>query len=427
MATSRRSASSSGRPSSRKSDVVKPEAETALEPNVPEIDPDEPEPEAQAPSGDAQEQAGAGTDSGAESSGGSSRRLVRQSSRRMQAQSSSGIPGYKKSARILTPAEIAARKKAARSGLVLGVVIILAFGGAFLAWQFWLRENPLEKRAVAQLSDATEMLQLTEGAINNRQVSAARASYAKGIKALQVPELGNAKEPIDPKDPNLASVALAMRAIGINKELHAIEERIDKVERDAKVDANSRSIMDAVGKLADMDKVALTALEKRIPLFVANPVEPDAGTPNDYQGAYKDIVNNVKNQTLQVEQETARRLASITSEQEKKAHSEIEVLVKQELFNEALTKLDDYKGKFEQGNFDSLRDFVKTSAEQSWKQAKAYAESRYTDFKAPGIPDPLAKQALTDARARLDQVVSKFGIDEYVNQAKELLGKYPQP
>jgi hypothetical protein len=344
----------------------------------------------------------------------------------MQVASSTGTPGYKKSARILTPAEIAARKKAVKSTIWLFIFILLLLGGSFAAWQFLLRENPLEKKALAQLKEGEEKLNLVENAINNRQVAPARLHYHDGIVALQVPELGNAKEPLDPKDPNLASLTLAQKAVELNKQLHATEERIDKVERDSKVDQNRKALSDALGHLADLDKVQLTALEKRIPLFVANPVEPDAGTPNDYQGAYRDIVNDMKNQSPLVDQENARRLASITSEQEKKAHSDIEVLVKQELFNEALLKLDDYKGKFEQGNFESLREFVKDSAKQSWDQAQKYAVSRYTDFKSPGIPEPLAKQALADAIARLDQVVAKFGIDEYVNQAKELLGKYKQ-
>jgi hypothetical protein len=427
MATSRRSRAVTGRPSGRKAE---PQAETALEPNqVPEIDPNEPEAPAEAEAeteAEAEAEAvGEELEAGAASSGSSRRNLVRQSSRRMQVASSAGTPGYKKSARILTPAEIAARKQAVRGGIWLFVIILLIIGGAFAAWQLFLRENPLEKKAVAQLSEGAGKLKVVEQAINNRQAAPARLAYAAGIKALQVPELGNAKEPIDPKDPNLASLTLAQKAVELNKQLHATEERIDKVERDSKVDQNRRALSEALGHLADLDKVQLTALEKRIPLFVANPVEPDAGTPNDYQGAYKDIVNDMKNQQPLVDQENSRRLASITSEQEKKALSEIEVLVKTELFNEALLKLDDYKGKFEQGNFESLREFVKNSAQQSWAQAKAYAESRYTDYKSPGIPEPLAKQALADARARLEQVVSKFGIDDYVNQAKELLSKYP--
>jgi hypothetical protein len=422
MATSRRSKAVSGRPSGRKAE---PQAETALEPNnVPEIDPNEPEAQGEAEAEAGGDGDGAAGESAEASSGSSRRNLVRQSSRRMQVASATGTPGYKKSARILTPAEIAARKQAVKSGIWLFVIILVLFGGSFAAWQFLLRENPLEKKAFAQLSEGQEKLKLVEEAINNRQVASARQSYAAGIKALAVTELGNAKEPIDPKDPLLASVTLAQKAVELNKQLHATEERIDKVERDSKVDQNRKALSDALGHLSDLDKVQLTALEKRIPLFVANPVEPDAGTPNDYQGAYKDIVNDMKNQQPLVDQENARRLASITSEQEKKAHSDIEVLVKQELFNEALLKLDDYKGKFEQGNFESLREFVKNSAAQSWDQAKKYAESRYTDFKSPGIPEPLAKQALADARARLEQVVAKFGIDDYVNQAKELLGKY---
>ncbi len=423
MATSRRSKAVSGRPSGRRAE---PQADAALEPNqVPAIDPGESDAQDDADA-DADADAG-GENAGAEESSGSSRRnQVRQSSRRLQAASATNTPGYKKSARILTPAEVAARKQAVRNGLWLFVIIILVFGGAAAAWQFLLRENPLEKKAYAALSASEGQLKLVEQAIYNRQVPRARTAYHDAITGLQIPELGLAKEPLDPKDPNLANMVLGQKAVELKKKIQATEETIDKVERDFKVDQNRKSLSDALGHLADLDKVALALLEKRIPLFLANPVEPDAGTPNEYLGAYKDIVQDMKNQQPLVEQENARRLAAITSDQEKKAHSEVEVLVKQEQFNEALLKLDDYKGKFEQGNFDSLREFVKNSAKQSWDQAKAYAGSRYTDFKAPGIPEPLAKQALADARARLEQVVSRFGIDDYVNQAKELLGKYPQ-
>ncbi len=101
--------------------------------------------------------------------------------------------------------------------------------------------------------------------------------------------------------------------------------------------------------------------------------------------------------------------------------------MKEERFQDALNKITQFKDKFEQAKFDHLRTFVEDSAKQAWESAQKYAESRYTDFKSPGIPKAIGEQALRDARTRLQQVIDKFGMDTYVSQAKALLEKYPTP
>jgi hypothetical protein len=120
-------------------------------------------------------------------------------------------------------------------------------------------------------------------------------------------------------------------------------------------------------------------------------------------------------------------MASITSDQEKLAMGEVRALVKEERFQDALNKVEEFKQKYDKANFASLQTFVDNSAKQAWESAQKYADSRYTDYKAPGIPKAIGEQALRDARARLQQVADKFGIDTYVSQAKDLLGKYPTP
>lgn len=408
MATSRRTRSVGGRPPNRDSSGKN----KALEPNVSSIDPNEPEPAAE--------------EAPAEASSGSSRRGAVRASRKLQAQSSSKTPAYK-SARVYTPEEQIARKKALKNGIKLGIGMIVLLSAVVAAWWFLGRENPREQEAIAALRTGRDKLDLVQKSINNRKPENAREAYAAGLKAIQIPVLGNAKDPIDPNDPNLADKKLAGDAVALGKEIRETEPQIEKVERDNKADANLRRLQEGFRKLLDLDDAALIEHEKLANLFMANPVEPPAGVRDDYVKEYGSQVKDVQSQMIRIDQEKDRRLAAITSDQEKQAHGVVKTFVKQEQFKEALDKLAEFKGKFEKGNFEHLKEFVDASAKQAWESAKSYAESRYIDYKAPGIPAAIGNQALKDARTRLQQVVDRFGVDTYVAQAKELLEKYPTP
>jgi hypothetical protein len=406
MAIPRRPRSTGGRPNAR------PETSAALEPNVPEV---------------VEAEATEMADEAAGSSAGSSRRNAGRQSRRLKAQSSAKNPVARQSARVLTPEEQLARRKALKSFFVLMLCLLLFIGAVAGAWYFLLRENPMARDAQAILVEGDVKLKLIESTLNNRQPKDARAAFNDGLKALTVPMLGNAKEPIDEHDPNLASVQQARRAVETAKKIRDLEPRIDKLERDLKAEGNHRQVMEGFRRLNELDEAALVEHEKLAGLFIKNPVEPPAGGRDDYMADYPGLIQEVQAQMYRIEQEKDRRLAAITSDQEKEAHGEVKALVKQENFKEALDKLDGYRDKFAKGNFEHLRAFVEASAKQSWESAKSYADSRFIDYKSPGIPKAIGEQALRDARTRLQQVVDRFGMDEYVSQAKGMLEKYPTP
>lgn len=409
MATSRRTRSAAPRSS------AKNPAPSALEPIDPSVNEEAP----------AEEFADAPAE---EASSGSSRRNAAggRNSRRMKAQSSSKVPAHK-SARILTPEEQLARRRAVKSFFVLILCLILFLGAIGGGWFFFLREPDGVKKARSILTEGEGKYNLIETTIKNRQPSQARAAFNEGLKVIAVPELGNAKEPIDEHDPNLVNKQMAYKAVEIGKKIRETESRIDKLERDIKAEGNHRQVMEGFRKIADLDDAALVEHEKLTDLFIKNPVEPPAGGRDEYVADYSGLVQEVKSQVVRITQEKDRRLAAITSDQEKLAHGEVRALVKEERFKDALDKLGEFKDKFEQGNFADLRTFVENSAKQAWESAQKYAESRYTDYKAPGIPKAIGDQALRDARTRLTQVTEKFGMDEYVSQAKALLEKYPTP
>lgn len=344
----------------------------------------------------------------------------------MQAQSSAKIPAHK-SARILTPEEQIARRKAVKSFFVLILCLALFLGALGGGWYLFLRESPLKREAQVILTEGEGKLKMIETTIKNRQPREARAAFNDGLKVLAVPMLGNAKEPIDEHDPNLASKQQAFKAVEVAKKIREFEPKIDKLERDLKAESNHRQVMEGFRKIGDLDEAALVEHEKLAGLFLKNPVEPPAGGRDEYVADYSGLVQEVQSQMNRIQQETDRRTAAITSDQEKLAHGEVRALVKEEQFQEALNKLTEFKDKFEKGDFTNLRTFVENSAKQAWESAQKYADSRFTDYKSPGIPKAIGDQALRDARTRLKQVVDKFGMDEYVKQAQDLLEKYPTP
>jgi hypothetical protein len=251
MATSRRTRSAGGRPAPKSS--TRNQA-PALEP----IDPAEPVAEefAEAPAAEAPAEA--------EASSASSRRnaVGGRNSRRMQAQSSSKTPSYK-SARVLTPEEQIARRKAVKAFFVLILCLALFLGALGGGWYFFLRESPLKREAQAALTEGEGKLKLIETTIKNRQPRDARSAFNDGLKILAIPILGNAKEPIDEHDPNLSSKQQAYRAVEIAKKIREFEPKIDKLERDLKAEANHRQVMEGFRKLGELDDAALVAREAR--------------------------------------------------------------------------------------------------------------------------------------------------------------------
>lgn len=418
MSTSRRTRASGTRP------TVRP---TASSPASSELDPIDPATDDVA---DDFAEEPAESSSSPEASSGSSRRNAAggRNSRKMRAQSSSlNVPTAKRSARVLTPHEHSARGKAIKSFFLLVVGLALFVGAVGAGWFFLLRDNPEVQKAQAVLTEGEAKLSMIETTIKNRQPRLAREAYVEGLKLIAIPSLGNAKDPIDEQDPNLASKRQAHLAVQLSKKIHDTEERIEKIERDLKAEANHRQVMAGFRKLSDLTDVELVELEKNAALFLKNPVEPPAGARDEYVADYLGLVQEIQSQMRKIEQEQTSRLAAISSEQVKIAHAEITVLVKQEQFKDALDKVTNYKDKFAKGEFAQLDTFVNESVKQAWQSAKDYADNRYKDFQAPGLPKTVSDQALRDARTRLQQVVDRFGIEEYVSLAQAMLAKFPTP
>lgn len=358
------------------------------------------------------------------SSGSRRNRAAGRSSRRA---ASSGRESGKRSARReLTPEQRAAR----RASLLTVVKILLGViaGGAlaFGVWWLFMRVDPRVNIAQQTLAEVDGLMRSIENDITLKAAAEAETKRKAALEKLDAsPELGFAKADPDPNDPKLAGVTYARMANERLEQLSSgIKARVERVERDSRVVANLRQVQAGFGRLQAMSDAELTTFESSARNFMDNPVMPATGRSDTFVADYKAEISTVNTQMLKIEQEKARRLSAITDLPVQQARGQAAVLVQQEKFQEALSLIDELQRTFEGANFVAVRQYVTDAAKQTWEAAAAMADENYKTYRAPGTTKDMADASLAAARTRMEQVVERFGIDEYVSKAKQALERY---
>jgi hypothetical protein len=363
-----------------------------------------------------QDESGSGSGSGdspSQSSG--SRRVGRnsgagRSSRRMAA--TSGKKSSRKPA--LSPEEAAARRRALMGAIKLALGLIVLVGGGFAVWWFLLRDDPRTRQAQAVVSKIRhEDLTRIDAYLEHQQPQEAEAAIAEARKLIETTEAFT--------DPKIAPLAQDPK-----DELAKRDDRLARVKRDVKVQQNLTALRAQFEKLTEPE-TDLETLQKDAQSFLDNPVEWKAGGHNeDYIKTYSTEVNSIQVRMASIDSERTRRKDEKTTTPVQNARDAAKGLVEQEKFHEALALIDDAARKFPEANFADLRSWVEDSAQKDWAAAKSVVENLYKDYEAIGSSAATRKEAIDKARARLHQVIDNFGIDQYVDEAKQMLAKYPE-
>ncbi len=360
-----------------------------------------------------------------ESSSGSRRsRAAGRSSRRAAA--GSGRASKRSSKRVATPEERAAKRASVL--LVVKILLAVVLGGAFAFGIWWLvmRVDPRTKLATETLAEVDGLMRSIDNDISLKAAAEAETKRQAAINLLdKSPELGFASATPETNNPKLASPELARQAYERLEQLGGrIKERVERVERDGRVVANLRKVQSGFGRLSAFTDAELSNFEKDTNHFLENPVMPGAGPVEQYIKEYTTELSTVKVQLSRIEQEKSRRLSAITDLPVQQARSQAAVLVQQEKFQEALSEIDELQRKFETADFAAVRQYVTDAAKQSWETAAAMANENYTTYRAVGTTKDMGAASLNAARTRMEQVVERFGIDEYVGKAKAALERY---
>ena len=323
---------------------------------------------------------------------------VRSSRKKGSVSNRSGGSSRKSARQPLTPEEQAKRRAATKAvlGIIVGVAVAVLVVAVLVLVVF--KKDPALEDGQSKLAQVRSSLSTLD----------TRMEFDEARKVLaSVPDLPQ----------------LAKSKSELAQELADLETAVAAKEREARVADNRKVLVAQLAKLTDAE-TDLDKLEIDCLAFVKNPVDPD-GAPNaSHVTEFQAAVNDIQVRLASIASERSRRDQANTTGAVQRVQLEVEALVKAERFAEANALIDSNELRFPKANFGRVRSFVKDSAKSAWTSVTGYVETRYADYTAPGITLSVRQQALEDARVRLDKVISTWGIDSYVSQAKELRAKY---
>ncbi len=300
--------------------------------------------------------------------------------------------------RPATPEQVAKRRQAIRSGLLVAVGVAVTIGLVALLVLVVFKKDPLAEKAASTLATVQSSLP----AIASRQAF----EEAKTLLAT-VPD----------------APAFAERKGELAKELTKLEEKVARSDREARVVEQRKQLLEQLAKLTDpatdLDKLAADCQA-----FIKNPVDANAVPDPQLATEFANAINDIQARIPSIEAERTRRLAGATTTVVQRVQLEVEALLKEEKFSEATKVIDDNAEKFPKANFTRLRTSVNDSASNAWTNIQVFVENRYKDYASPGVTQAARQKAIEEAHARLDRVINNWDIESYVTQARELRAKY---
>ncbi len=353
--------------------------------------------------------------------GASGRRSARVSAR------SSTRSSARRSRGELTPEEIEAKRKGRKAllNLFLGLILLGGVGYGI----FWgLQPNPLHAQAEGKLNSAKQSLTDMENALNALDPKKAQTLYDQAGELLRVELFGyvNGEFKINEDDPRLASPVHAKRAHSLLEKFDEQFAKIDRVEKRVKAEDNLKMIMNKLNNMKDLKTdEELDHLERLIKGYRENPLDPELGDSSPIaQEEYSTLIARLTGKEQDVIQERKHRIEERTVAIQNKVNSKVSNLLGQERFQAALDHIEEQSKKWPEAQLDAERDRVNTTAKEKWDVAKKNAASKYADGISSTNNFEGRKKALKAAIDGMANVVDKYGIDDYVREAKELKTKY---
>jgi hypothetical protein len=257
----------------------------------------------------------------------------------------------------------------------------------------------------------------------------AQELYDQGTTILRVPLfafIDGVGDKINPDDPRLASVSQAQQA---RKILNSYDEELAKIDGVRKRVKAEDELMKIMNKLNDLTKLKtdeeLDALEALITGYRENPLDPELGDSNPVnKEKYSTLIARLTGKEQDIIQERKHRLEGRTTAIQGQVNSKVSNLLRQQRYQAALDHIKAESKKWPEAQLEGEHDRVNTTAKEKWDVASKNADGKYKDGISATNNTANRKKALKAAIAGMTTVIERYGIDEYVREAKELKSKY---
>ena len=320
---------------------------------------------------------------------------------------------------VLTPEEKAARNKVIIWSTVGVLITALVVVGIIM----FAGKTDTTRPGTDALAEATRQLAQTKTAMANNKGADARLAAKAALDALtNEPSLGGAIAAPSQEPPVIPD--LARRAYDLRQEIEAQNDRIKALEEENIAEANLVVLKARLSKLAEAT-TDIEQLDKDLQAFIDNPISPKSPAAPGIAERFLRPINEAKLQQPSLVSERQRRKDLRTTVPVRQAQVDTEPLVAEEKYGAALDKLAALAKENTEADFQPIVALVKDASANGWRSAKSQIETRIADWKSPASTEEQRTVALAAAKKRIDEVIERFGIPEYVDQARTMRAALP--
>ena len=206
--------------------------------------------------------------------------------------------------------------------------------------------------------------------------------------------------------------------------LATVEQRLIALEHELTVEGRRRSIANRLAKLSESETDP-EALLKDAQAFIANPVGGE-GSDAASLDQFRSAINEVKSALPRIEAETRRRASSNADDASTALTGEVNALVVDERFGDALAKLE-AAASARPAAVESLKGYVIHAAGAHWGSVRSVVNTRLADIAAKDTSAAGRDQAKAEIRNKLERIIERQGVPAHVDEAKGLLEKLAAP
>lgn len=297
------------------------------------------------------------------------------------------------------------------TGLGIALVAVTAIG---IVATYLLRPDEATMLAMQVLREGESRLTIVPHAIAMHRTEDARQKVTATRKEIDILVINRE--------------GLQQRREALRKRCDQLLTEIDLIDIDRRFIDRHGDLATRFGHLGEMDCIRLDALDRDAEAFIREPVPASAELQPHAVPAvkYTALINDIRIRKEGIPQARRHLVEVVQNDPVTKARNDIERLVQEERFQEALDMINEIRKAYPKADVKAQEKHVHDAAQQKWETVQMFVNNRLQDASAPETPAAQHRQALMDARRRLDEVVARFGMPIFLDKAQAQISRLPE-
>ena len=328
----------------------------------------------------------------------------------------------------LTPEQIAERRARIKLVLTICGAVSLFVLGLVCLFVFGLRDSKEVKETREHLQAIEGVFQQIKNARSSRDPARMREliETANTLFADSKSKWINYGDGYNPQGENHLKPEWNERAKTIKDSLAGFEDERERLDKEIKVQRSTDALRKQMETL-ELPDTDLDKLEAAINAYIANPINPEAGSGPDVS-AWSNNIDHAKTYLKRIENQRAVRSRNEIDKPKALLEADVSVHITNRTYGKALEHIAQVRTSTPKIT-DACTEAearVNAAAKQAWESVERDIKTRTDEIAGVATPPSRAKVLREEIRGICTQVIDLFGIEEYVGKARTIRDQHPE-